>query len=165
MGQQLADKLRGLGFGTWIVTVALLGACTAPMRLPDEFLTLAHAQRAGDFRATTGKGGDVWMRQFVERNEGNLEFWAQALEYDFEQRGYQRVAGGECTDASGAAGRWFEYTTGLRGERVGYLVALWVDDRGWRPGCEITTVEFVARADEFAARRDAVFTALATVRR
>lgn len=165
MGRQLANKSLGSRTGTMCLLVAMLGACTAPMRLPDEFLPLAHAQHAGDFRATTGKGGDVWMRQFVERNEGNLEFWAQALEYDFEQRGYQRVASGECADASGAAGRWLEYTTGLRGERVGYLVALWVEDRGWRPGCEITTVEFVARADEFAARRDAVFAALATVRR
>ena len=57
------------------------------------------------------------------------------------------------------------YAQRASGERVGYLVALWGEDRGWRPGCVITTVEFVVRADEFAARRDAVFAALATVRR
>ena len=149
-----------------LFVVGLLAACSVPMQLPSEFLVLHGRSRAGDFAAVTGDDARLWMRQFVEPSGGDLTFWSQVLRKDFEDRGYRLVADGECVDAAGVTGRWIEAQVDLDGELGGYLCAVWVADRSWwQPGVEVTTVEFAARAETFAARRDAVVAALASVRR
>lgn len=141
-----------------LFALALLAGCAAPITLSKEFVTLVDHRAAADFRAVTGDDARVWMRRFEDRNEGDLTFWAKSLEYDFvQQRGYDLVAQGESKDAAGRAGKWFQCTANVRGERIGYLVAVWVD------GVEITVVEFAARADVFEARVEEIKKALHTV--
>ena len=134
---------------------SLLAACAVPMQLPKDFLRL---QDSADFRAVTGDDARVWFRRFEDANAATLEFWAEAVEHDFtQQRGYELVGKGDVKDRDGELGRWFECAANVRGERICYLVAIWVD------GTEITVVEFAARADVFKARVDSVRAALRTV--
>lgn len=148
-----------------VLCLGLLAACATPMRLPSEFLVLGGKHDTSSFRAVTGDDARIWMRQFVEADGGDLAFWTQVLKRDFEERGYRMVGEGDCVDAAGTPGRWLEAAVEVDGERAGYLCAIWVADRGWRAGSEITTVEFTARTEVFDARRAAVVGALGTVSR
>jgi hypothetical protein len=135
---------------------ALLASCAATMELPKDFLRL---KDGGDFRAVTSDDARVWIREFDDENEGPLAFWAETLEHEFtQQRGYELVGKGDAQNAENRPGRWFECTANVRGDRVGYLVAIWVD------GETITVLEFAARTEVFAARVESVRTALRTVR-
>lgn len=147
--------LRAL-FGGWCLLLA--SACAGPIALSKDFVVLAEHRGERDYRAVTGDDARVWLRQFEDRNRGDLAFWRKALEYDFvEQRGYDLVAQGEAVDASGQRGHWFQCHANVRGERIGYLVAVWVRGR------QITVVEFTARAAVFEARLGEVKQALRTV--
>ncbi len=141
----------------WLLlfAVAQLAACAATMELPKDFLRL---QEGGDFRAVTSDDARVWIRKFDDANAATVEFWAEALANDFTQRGYEPVDKGEVTNRDGRPGRWFECAANVRGDRIGYLVALWVD------GKTITVAEFAARAEVFKARVESVRAALGTVR-
>lgn len=133
----------------------LLGACAAPIQLPKDFLVL---EGRDEFQAVTGDDARVWVREFHEANRAPLQFWATAVEHDFtQQRGYDLVAKGEVKNRKGALGAWFECAANVRGERVGYLVAIWVH------GHDVQVIEFAARAEVFAARVDSVREALKTV--
>ena len=131
-------------------------ACATPIQLPKDYLEL----RGRDgFQAVTGDDARVWIREFETRERAPLTFWATALEHDFvEQRGYDLVERGEVKNRNGRAGNWFECTANVRGERIGYLVAVWVD------GDDVQVVEFAAKADVFAARVETMKAALRTVR-
>jgi len=138
-----------------LFAAALLGGCAATMELPKDFLHLADS---ADFRAVTGDDARVWIRTFDDDNEATLEFWADSLANDFTQRGYELVGKGEVTNGNGRPGRWFECAANVRGERIGYLVAIWVD------GDDVTVAEFAARAEVFGKRVESVRAALRTVR-
>jgi hypothetical protein len=126
------------------------------MDLPKDFLEL---EGRSDFQAVTADDARVWIRQFSDRNEAPLAFWVGVLEHEFtHKRGYELVKKGD-VNASLGTGNWFECVANVRGERIGYLVALWASDG------EITVVEFAARAEIFAARVDGIREALTTVRR
>ncbi|MBM4060154.1 MAG: hypothetical protein FJ265_03520 [Planctomycetes bacterium] len=144
-----------------LALVGLLGGfagCTV-IELPKDFLVLDAYDGAGDYRAVTGDDARVWVREFADPNEANREFWAQAIEFDFtQQRGYELVGKGEVSNHDGLAGNWFECAANVRGERVGYLVAVWAS------GNSVTVVEFAARAEVFKARVDSVRAALRTLR-
>ncbi len=141
--------------GALLLLSLLAGACATPIHLPKDFLELTDRS---DFQAVTGDDARIWIRELTDPNEASLDFWATALEHDFtKQRGYELVKKGD-VKAHGATGRWFECAANVRGERIGYLVALWVS------GHDLTVVEFAARAEVFAARVEAVRTALKTVR-
>lgn len=129
--------------------------CGITMRLPQDFL---HLETDDGFQAVTGDDARIWARTF-EANEASLAFWSQALEHDLvAQRGYELIEKGALEGRRGAEGVWFECAANVRGERVGYLIALWVR------GDEVRVVEFAARAEVFAARVAAVREALPSVR-
>ena len=135
---------------------AIAGGCAAPIRLPKDFLVL---DAKSGYQAVTGDDARVWIREFDDPNEASLSFWAKAVEHEFtQQRGYDLVAKGTVKNRRGHEGAWFECAANVRGERIGYLVAIWVD------GDEVQVVEFAARADVFAERVEAVRAALPTVR-
>ncbi|MBX3462809.1 MAG: hypothetical protein KF830_06535 [Planctomycetes bacterium] len=142
-----------------VVLAAVLAAgtgCSSFMRLPDGFLRLGDKD---DFQAVTGDDARLWAREFYDPNTASLGFWAQALQHEFvHQRGYEVVAVGDIASKRRTAGVWIECATHVGGERVGYLIGLWVD------GNFIRVVEFVAREDVFAARVDAVRQTFSTVR-
>lgn len=135
---------------------ALAGGCAAPIRLPKDFLVL---DATVGYQAVTGDDARVWIRDFEDPNEASLSFWAKAVEHEFtQQRGYDLVAKGSVKNRRGQEGAWFECAANVGGERIGYLVAIWVD------GDEVQVVEFAARAEVFAERVEAVRAALPTVR-
>lgn len=135
---------------------ALAAACAAPITLPKDFLVL---DRSGDYQAVTGDDARVWIREFEDPNEASLAFWSTAIEHEFtQQRGYDLVGKGGIKNRYGDDGMWFECAANLRGERIGYFVAIWVDGR------DVHVVEFAARAETFAARLESVRTALKTFR-
>lgn len=138
-----------------LLCVAASGCATARMDLPKDFLEL---EGRHDFQAVTADDARVWIRRFTDRNEAPLAFWIGVLEHEFTtKRGYEVQKQGDVS-ASLGAGKWFECAANVRGERIGYLVAVWAS------GSDITVVEFVARAEVFATRVDDVRAALTTVR-
>lgn len=145
---------RRSGIAWPCLLVALACGCAAPIRLPKDFLVL---ERAGDYQAVTGDDARVWIRDFEDPNRASLAFWTSAVEHEFtQQRGYDLVAKGAIKNRAGDEGAWFECAANVRGERVGYLVAVWVDGR------DVHVVEFAARAETFAARVESVRSALKT---
>ena len=138
-----------------LLCVAAAGCASARMDLPEDFLEL---EGRSDFQAVTADDARVWIREFSDRNEAPLAFWVGVLEHEFTtKRGYELVKKGE-VNASLGTGHWFECAANVRGERIGYLVAVWAQ------GDDITVVEFAARAEVFAVRVDDVRAALTTVR-
>lgn len=150
------NALTGLRGFALVVLASLASACSVSMQLPKDFLEL---EDGDELKAVTGDDARVWARVFEDDHEASLAFWAAAVEHDLvQQRGYDLVAKGELEGKRSAAGTWFECAANVRGERIGYLLALWV------AGDEVRVVEFTARAEVFAARVEAVKKALPTVR-
>ena len=139
-----------------VVLASFAAGCSVSMQLPKDFLEL----RDGDeLQAVTGDDARLWARVFEVDHAASLAFWSEAVEHDFvHQRGYEVVGRGAIEGKRSAAGVWWECAANVRGERIGYLLALWV------AGDEVRVVEFAARAEVFAARLDAVKQALPSVR-
>jgi hypothetical protein len=149
--------LRLAALAAWL----LAAACAAPMQPPQDFVELRDAGEG--WRAVTSDGGRLRVRDLAEPTTAGVGFWADSLRLDLLQRGYEHAGDGEVKNADGAAGRWLEFTANVRGERVGYLVALWFVEP-WLGSPYVRVVEFAARDDVFRAHADAVRAALATVR-
>ena len=95
----------------------------------------------------------------------NIDFWADTLRLDLvQQRGYEQTGSGSVDNQGGTAGRWFEFAANVRGERVGYFVAVWVVSAGIWGTPVLRIVEFAARDEVFRARLPDVRSVLATVR-
>src|SRR5262249_28986289 len=147
----------------WLLAALAFASCRSSMTLPKDFLQL---QDASDYQALTVDEARVWVRTFRDPDEGELEFWAKTLQHDLvEQRGYEPTGSGDAKDASGRAGRWFEFRTHVDGERVGYLIAVFVLPKKVPlfSSQHVCTVEYTAREAVFVTRLDAVRAALATL--
>jgi hypothetical protein len=135
---------------------AFAAACAAPIQLPKDFLAL---ETESIYQAITGDDARLWIREFEDPHAASLAFWGTAVEHEFaQQRGYEVVGRGVAKNKHGDPGTWLECSANLHGEKIGYLVALWVYDH------QVLVVEFAARAEVFAARVDRVRAALKTVR-
>ena len=154
--------MRALRRGS-LVLALLAAACAAPMQPPKDFVVLA-GDGAG-WRAVTSDGARLRVRDLAEPTAADVGFWAETLRRDLLQRGYEFVADGEVAGADAGAGRWLEFTANVRGERTGYLVAVWALE-GWLPWQDpwLRVVELAAPDAAFRAHVDAVRSALATVR-
>jgi hypothetical protein len=148
-------------------TLVLLAACAAPMQVPEGFSRL----RGGDgFVARAADDGVLRSRKVPDPTEGsNAAFWLQALRTDFVgQRGYVETGTGEVADADGVTGHWIECTANVRGEKVGYLAAVWARPAGavlfGKGQSQVQVVEFAAREPVYSARIEAVKKSLSTVR-
>jgi hypothetical protein len=142
----------------------LAAACAAPMQAPKDFVVLRDAGEG--WRAVTSDGARLRVRDLADRTPATAEFWADTLRRDLvEQRGYELVGSGEVKNAAGADGRWLELTANVRGERVGYLIALWVVEPSLPTSDPyLRVVELAAREDVFRAHVEAVRSALSSVR-
>jgi len=130
-------------------------SCAAPLQLPPGFLVLHEGD--GDHRAVSGDDARVWYRRFEGNHDAGREFWRTAVEFEFlQQRGYELVGQGVVRDRDGNEGDWLECVANVGGERVGYLVAVWVH------GETIHVVEYGARAAVYAVHVEQVRAALAT---
>src|SRR5688572_10291686 len=117
---------RALSFAAMLLLVALAGCATARMDLPKDFLELEDSKN--DFQAITADDARVWIRRFSDKNAAPLSFWVGVLEHEFtKQRGYELVKQGE-VNAQLGTGKWFECAANVRGDRIGYLVAVWAND-------------------------------------
>lgn len=156
--------MRAQVLGAGLVLVAAVSVGCTVVELPKAFLPLQPHTSAADYRAVTGDNASFWMREFTEVQAGSLEFWAEALEYDFvQQRGYQVVGKGDLTSSAGPA-RWIESVANVRGERFGHLIAIWVVPHTFAAGCTVRVAEFTAREAEYQEHVAGVRAALATVR-
>jgi hypothetical protein len=147
--------------GLWLCLFA--AACAAPMQPPPDFVVLKDPGEG--FRAVTADDARLRVRDLAEPTAGGIAFWSEALRADLLQRGYELVASGAAKAAGGRVGQWHEFAANVQGERVGYLVAVWVVEPSWLfRGGALRVVEFAAKHDVFKARVDAVRAALGTVR-
>lgn len=152
-------------FGSALALV-LLAACAAPMNVPEGFSRL----RGGGFVARAADDGVLRLRKIADPTEGSeAAFWLQALRTDFVgQRGYVETGTGEVADADGVTGHWIECTANVRGEKVGYLAAVWARPAGaglfGKGQSQLQVVEFAAREPAYSARIAAVKKSLSTVR-
>ena len=143
------------------MTAALCGCQSMEIEPPSDFLQMTTASR--EIRLTTAEQARVWVREFVDPDRGNVEFWAAALRNDLVgRRGYELVDEGELTDGRGQPGAMTRYATTIDGEPCGYLTVLWVDAGG--NAHTIRVAEFVAPIEEFEARIASVRSALGTLR-
>lgn len=146
-----------------MLLAALAAGCAAPLRLPGSFVELRDAGEG--FRAVTSDDARVWVRRIYEPTSGDVSFWAETLKKDFvDERGYQLVAEGEAAKADGEQGRWIEVTANVGGQRVDYLVAVWVEPATFAGGDWLQVVEFAAEREVYARRVEAVKVALSTLR-
>lgn len=146
-----------------LALAALLASCAAPMQLPRSFVALGDAGEG--YRAVTDDDGRLWVRTMFDPTEGDPEFWVGTLKRDFlEERGYELIDEGECRDVHGKSGRWLEMTANVGGERVDYMIAVWIAPRWLLGGNWIQTVEFVAGHEVYERRIAAVRASLSTVR-
>ncbi len=147
----------------FLLPLLFMVACaSAPMKPPADFVVLK--DRGEGFRAVTADDARLRVRDLAEPTEGGIAFWADTLRADLVQRGYELMASGEVKNVAGTAGQWHEFAANVQGERIGYLVAVWVIEPTlpWRDDI-LRVVEFAARDDVFKARVDAVRAALTTV--
>lgn len=110
------------------------------------------------FRAVTSADARLWVRQMNDPTKAPIEFWADMLQQDLVQRGYEPKGRGEVANQAGAMGRWLEFDANVRGERVHYRIAVWVE------GTIVQVVEFGASGDAYGKHLPAVQAALATLR-
>lgn len=143
-----------------VALAALLTGCSLTMDLPPDFLRL-HPPRP--LRAATPQDATLQVREFADAEGGTLDFWYAALRTNLvDARGYEPTQEAAVQDGAGRSGKLLRCMTTYQGERMGYLVAVFVIE-GWRSN-SIRVVEFTAREAEFAQRVDAVQTAIATLR-
>ncbi|MFY9343522.1 MAG: hypothetical protein WAT39_13585 [Planctomycetota bacterium] len=143
-------------------SLVLAGACAVPITLPSEFVEL---RDAGDgFRAVTADDARLRVRDLADPTAGDLGFWIATLRNDLvQQRGYELVASGDVKDGAGQDGKWLQFAANVQGERVGFLVAVWLR-RSFFGGPSLRVVEFAGREPAFGERLGAVRSALATTR-
>jgi len=138
-----------------------LSACSAlEMNLPPDFLQL---QTGGfELKAITPDDGRLWVREFQDRDQGSLRFWASSLKVDLEEnRGYSPVEESEIRDDHGREGIQMQFAVTTEGEPHGYLVALFVFE-----GSSTNTIriaEFVAPRTVFEQQLEGVEAALVTI--
>jgi hypothetical protein len=159
-----ARRRRGAVAIAAIAGFAMLGACrSAPMQLPAGFVELRDAGEG--WRAITSDGARLRVRALDDPSIAPAQFWIDTLRADLVQRGYELIGSGEVKNAAGGDGRWLELAANVRGERVGYLVAVWPVEPSFPFGDPfLRVVELAARDDVFRVHVDAVRSALSTVR-
>ena len=143
--------------------ISTLGACSSlSIELPPEFLQLETGR--GEVKATTPDDGLLWLRQFDDRDQGDLEFWAESMKLDLvDNRGYVQVGDEQLLDALGQEVMQMQFRLTTAGEPHGYLVCLFVFEGYWSN--TILVAEFVAPERVFQGHLDAVKAAMLTIDR
>ena len=138
-------------------------ACKAPMTPPKEFVELK--DYGYGWRAITSDDARLRITDHDDPTQGGIEFWSETLRLDLvQQRGYEQIASGEVKKEAGGTGQWFQFAANVRGQRIGYLVAVWVVDPSWPLSSNFLRVaEFAARDEVFKARLEGVLASLSTV--
>lgn len=141
----------------------LLGLSTGCLSIegPRDFL-LVH-EGTDELRLVTPEEAALWVREFSDEDQGDLDFWSAAVRADFVQnRGYVPLEMRRFKDGTGQPGReWlFEVTT--RGQTYRYLIALLVFEGVFSNTIRVS--EYVAPGDRFDTHLEDVRRAVTTVR-
>lgn len=138
-----------------------LGACARlSMELPHGFLQLETPR--SEFKATTPDDARLWVRQFTDRDQGDLSFWAETLKLDLiDNRGYVLDEETELLDTEDREGVQMKFSVTTEGERYGYLVAVFVIDGGSEN--TIRVAEFIAPRAVFAQYVEVVQNSILTI--
>lgn len=139
---------------------AACGCSSIEMELPPDFLQLQTARR--ELKAITPDDARIWVREFEDPDQGDLQFWASTLKLDLEEnRGYAPVEESAFRDDMGRDGIRMQFALTTEGEPHGYLVAIFVFE-GSRTNT-IRVAEFVGPEPVFERHLEGVKTALATI--
>ena len=157
MSSNVSDRVRRLAPP---LLLALIAGCASPIRatLPDDFLELDGPPR--ELKAVTADDARLWVREFPDRDGGQLEFWSDSLRNDLiEQRGYEPLGEPEeITDGTGRRGIVQTYAVRHLGADQRYLIAVFVLGSG--KDQRVRTAEFVAPTALFDGYVDDIRTAL-----
>jgi hypothetical protein len=143
-----------------VLLCVLAGGCAIGFEAPEPFLVLDTPRR--EVKATTHDEASLWIREFEVEDDGNLEFWAEALHHDLLARGYRAVGEPETVeDRAGTPGRLRTYELHAAGRVQGYMVALFFEAGS---GADtVRTAEFVAPKQRFLELLPGVRESLATI--
>ncbi len=80
------------------------------------------------WRATSAEGVVLGIRREKNQPKGNLDFWASAVRYELERKGYEKVAIDRIRSADGVEGRRLEYRTARQGRPFVLWATVYVTD-------------------------------------
>ncbi len=141
--------------------LALLSSGCLSIDLPEDFLRIHRSP--SQIKLMAADESKLWVRDFDDDDQGDLQFWSQALREDFvENRGYTLIEEGTVKDPGDREGREWLFETTTHGQPYRYLVTLFVFE-GWFSNT-IRVSEFVARKAAFDRYLEDVRAAVLTVR-
>jgi hypothetical protein len=128
---------------------------------PGDFLLVGRS--TDELKLIAADESKLWVREFADEDEGDLEFWAKALRTDLaDNRGYTLIEERDVRGAGGLAGKEWLFEVSTRGEAHRYLVTLFVIEGLFENTIRVS--EFVAARSRFDEYLDNVRRAVASVR-
>ena len=143
-----------------LAPLVLLSGCLS-IDKPKDFLVVDRGMN--QLKLITADESKLWVRQFKDRDQGNLEFWSKALRADFvENRGYTLLEEQEVKGRNDVSGNQWMFEVSTRGEAYRFLITLFVFDGLFENTIRVS--EYVARKDRFDDYLEDVRRAVASVR-
>jgi len=146
-----------------LLSITLLAALSGCLSIdaPAEFLVVREA--SDEIRLITADEAKLWVREFVDDDDGDLDFWSKALRGDLvDNRGYTLLESRQTTDDAGRPAFEMLLEATVAGRTQRYLVTLSVHERTLDHVVRVS--EFVAEKERFDAYLDGVREAVASVR-
>ena len=114
----------------WIVSGALMlvGCGGVNMNTPAGFAEVDDDDTYA-YRATSAEGVVLAVREEANDPHGNLDFWASALRYELERKGYSSVDKEDVRSPSGVEGRQMRYRVTHNGRPHVLWITVFVTDR------------------------------------
>jgi hypothetical protein len=109
------------------------------------------------WRATSAEGVVLGIRREKNDPKGNLEFWASAVRYELERKGYQKVDIDQVRSIDGVDGRRLRYRTTRDGRPYVMWATVYVTDS------RVVVVEAGGDEAHFASVKNAVDQAIRSV--
>ena len=139
---------------------ALLTGCLS-IEAPDRFVVTSAS--SSQLKAISTDDAVLWVRQFADPAEGDLEFWYEALKNDLvDNRGYTVLDEKPVEDEKLRKGREMTSEVTVQGIPHRYLMTLFVEER-WGDN-RIRVAEFVAPKTVFDDHVEGVRASIRTLR-
>lgn len=140
----------------WMIAGALLlfGCGGAQLNTPAGFAEISDSD-AYDYRATSAEGVVMAVRREDNNPKGNLEFWASAVHYELERKGYSHTDATNVRSMGGVSGRQMRFRITRDGRPHVLWVTVFVTDKRVfvvEAGGDVAHFERVEKAVEEAIR-------------
>ncbi len=109
------------------------------------------------YQATSAEGVVIAVRKEDNDPQGNLDFWAKALDYELQSRGYETKHQTSVQTEDGVTGRQLRYSITRQGRPHVLLVSVFVNDD------DVYVVEAGGDEEYFAQVKTAVANAVKTL--